>query len=222
MGATQFGIGALQGLIGGFKTRKANKELERLDANAPKYTANKGIMDFYGKALERYGVSPTASAMYKRQQQNIGRGVSGAIGALQDRRSGQAGISSILRASNDASLNAEAAAEQRRDTTFGQLGNAAQMQAGEQRMEFDVNQQQPFERKYNRLSQKAGAAAQLTNSGITNAVQGIGNVASMYMLDNAYGDSGGRGGSGTWNSGDGTGMTGINNDFRLKNRRRKY
>lgn len=179
-GATQFGLGALQSLIGGFKARKYQKQLENL--KSPEYSQNKGILDYYNQALSRYNVSPTDSALYKRQMNNIGRGVATGISALQDRRSGQAGISSILRAQNDASLNAEVAGEQQKNQRFGQLGSATQLKVGEDDKAFQYNQQLPYERKYNLLSMKAGAANQTANSGITNSFGGLNTLAQLGML----------------------------------------
>jgi hypothetical protein len=184
-GATQFGIGALQSLIGGFKARKAQKQLEGMQS--PEYKKNQGILDYYNQALSRYNVSPTDSAMYKRQMNNIGRGVATGISSLQDRRSGQTGISSILRAQNDASLNAEVAAESQKNQRFGELGNATNMKAGEDRTAFQINEVQPFERKYNLLSMKAGAANQTSNTGISNAFNGLQSLANMGMYNKEFG-----------------------------------
>lgn len=192
----QVGGGLLQSIIGGIGARKRQRELERFNQNAPQYKANQGIMDFYNQALARYNVNPTESALYKRQMQDIDRGVSTGIGALQDRRSGTAGISSLVRSANDARLGANVAAEQQRDQRFGQLGSAAQMKAGEERTAFDINQMQPFERKFNMLAQRAGAANQLANTGLSNVFGGLQN----YTMAQAMGNSGGSGQGGFFNT----------------------
>ena len=118
-----FGIG--QSIFSGRK--KAERNLNKQIDAAPKTTANKSILDFYNNALQRYGVDPTSSSLYKTQQQNIGRNVASGVASMQDRRLGNSGISSLLRAANDASLNSVAAAEQQRDQRFGVLGNATNM-----------------------------------------------------------------------------------------------
>lgn len=214
------GVLGLGQMIGGWiQQGKANEELGELDKNSPRYAQNQGIMDYYNKALSRYNVSPTSSAMYKRQNQNIQRGVATGIGALQDRRSGQAGISSIIRASNDAMLNAEVAAENQQNQRFGQLGQATGMKAGEDRMAFQINEVDPFERKYNRLSQKSGAGSQIANAGISNVFGGLRNYADQQLMRDLYGNS--DSGSGSRDRG-GSGLTGLSNEWLYKNRKRKY
>lgn len=180
----QAGFGVLQTILGGIQSFSATRRLEKMQS--PVYNPNKGIMDFYNQALQRYNVSPTASAMYKRQIRDIDRGVSTSIAALNDRRSGIAGASSILRAANDARLDANVAAENQQNQRFGQLGNAAQAKAGEERMAFQNNEIAPFERKYNLLSAKAGGGAQIMNAGISNAFGGLQNFSNMEMLKKMY------------------------------------
>lgn len=190
----QAGLGLIQGIVGGIKAKKAQKQLEKLQS--PTYKQNDGIMKYYNEALARYGVSPSDSALYKRQQQNINRGVSTGISALQDRRSALAGTSSLLRNANDASLNAEVAAENQRNQRFGQLGGAAQMKAGEDRMAYQQNELAPFERKYNLLAAKAGANNQTVNAGISNIFGGLQNMSNMKMIDKMYANDG-SGGTGS-------------------------
>lgn len=160
--------GIAQSIIGGIGARKRQKELNKLIDNTTKYEANKSIMDYYGQALSRYGVSPTDSALYKQQMQGINRNVANAVSATQDRRSGLAGVSSILRGANDATLSANVAAEQQRDRRFNELGQATNMRAQEEQKEWQQNKMLPFELKYNMTSQRAGAANQLANAGLQN------------------------------------------------------
>lgn len=181
----QTAIGLAQGIIGGIKAKKAQKALERLET--PTYTQNQGILDYYNQALSRYGVSPTDSAMYKRQTQDINRNVSQGISSLQDRRSGLAGTSSILRAANDAKLNANVAAEQEKNRRFAELGGATQAKAGEDYKAFQYNKIAPYEKKYNLLAMKAGAANQAANAGMKNAFGGIQSMGNIGMLNQQYG-----------------------------------
>ena len=203
------GAGLIQSIVGGIKAGKAQKQLEKMQS--PQYAQNQGILDYYNKALARYNVSPTDSAMYKRQMNNIGRGVATGISSLQDRRSGQAGISSILRAQNDASLNAEVAAEQQKNQRFGELGQATGMKAGEDRMAFDINQQQPFERKYNLLAMKAGAANQTANAGMSNIFGGLQNLQNYNLYNKEYGGSQNYGADGMRRQ-----MRGLRNEQKIK------
>ncbi len=181
IGSAIQGIAGLTQTIGGWiQGSKATKQLEKLQS--PTYSANKGILDYYNQALSRYGVSPTDSAMYKRQMQNIGRNTATGINSFQDRRSGQAGISSLLRSANDASLNAEVAAEQQKNQRFGELGNATQLKAGEDKEEFNINKMQPYERKYNLLAMKAGGGNQIMNAGLQNIYGAGSSLAQMDMI----------------------------------------
>ena len=182
------GLGGLQSLIGIGQSlfsgrKKAERQLNQQIDNAPKTTANKSILDFYNNALQRYGVDPTSSSLYKTQQQNIGRNVAGGISSLQDRRSGQAGISSLLRAANDASLNSVAAAEQQRDQRFGMLGNATNMKSNEDERVFEQNEMLPYNLRLQLKAQKLQGANQRTNAGQLNFFNGLGTLGSSGIFD---------------------------------------
>lgn len=215
LAAIQAGAGAAQSIFGLIQAGKAQKQLGNLQS--PKYSQNKGILDFYNQALQRYNVSPTDSAMYKRQMQGVDRGVATALAGLNDRRSGLAGASSILRASNDAKLDANVAAEQERSQRFGQLGTASQLKAAEDDKAFQVNELSPFERKYNLLAMKAGGGNQLANAGFQNLFGGLQNASNMSMLNQMYGD-----GSGKSSPTGSTGNSGLSNEWLFRNRKRKY
>lgn len=196
--AIQGVAGLAQTIFGGSKAKKYQRQLERMES--PTYNPNQGIMDYYNKALARYNVNPTETALYKRQMQDIDRGVSTGISALQDRRSGVAGASSLLRAANDARLNANVAAEQERNRRFGELGGATQLRAGEERRAFDINQMQPFERRFNLLAMRAGAANQLANTGMSNVFQGLSNLQAALYPDESRSNEGGGGRGGFYNT----------------------
>ena len=185
LAAIQAGAGILQSVIGGINARKAQKQLEGM--KSPVYRQNDSILNYYNQALQRYGVAPTDTALYKRQSRDIDRGVSQGINALQDRRSGLAGASSILRAGNDARLDANVAAENQKNQRFGELGQAAGMKTNEDDKAFQQNEIAPFERKYNLLAMKAGANNQTTNSGISNIFGGLQNMYTTSMLKKYYG-----------------------------------
>ena len=119
--------------------------------------------------------------------QNLNRNVAGTINALQDRRSAIAGLPGLLRGASDASLNTEVAAENEKNQRFAQLGGATGMKAAEDRMAYQQNELAPFERKYNLLAQKAGAANQLTNTGLSNIFGGLQNMQNMNYLNQMYG-----------------------------------
>ncbi len=180
----QAGLGLVQGIAGFIQNRKATKAMENMQS--PTYTANKGILDYYGKALQRYNVDPYQTSMYKMQQQNANRGLASGLGALQNRRAALAGVSNLVQGYDDASLKAGAAAEQQQGQNLAQLGQAAGMKAGEEQMAFNINEQQPFERKYNLKAMKAGGGVDIMNSGISN-IFGAGNTyMQQKQLDQMY------------------------------------
>jgi hypothetical protein len=164
----QAGVGLAQFVGGLIGQAKGRKELKGLMKNTPKYGEDTGIMGYYNQALQRAGVSPAQSSMYKRQMQNIGRSAAQGLQASQDRRGGLAAASSISRGMSDAALAAEGAAEAQQERRFGLLGSAAQMAAGERRRAFDINVMQPFEMKRQMAAQRAASGAQTANMGISN------------------------------------------------------
>jgi hypothetical protein len=176
------GLGGLgQAIFGGGRAKRAQRELDRLQN--PVYEQSKAIGDYYTKALNRYSANPYQSNMYRAHERNAQRGFSTGINALQDRRSGLAGISKLMQGYNDSMLNAGAAAEQQQAQALGQLGQAASAQQGEDRMSFQVNKMLPFERKYNELSQKAGAGAQTFNAGLSNLFGSASTLGQMAFDD---------------------------------------
>lgn len=184
----QAGAGLVQSIIGGGKARKAQKELEQLQT--PTYTQNQSILDFYNKALQRNNVDPYSSNLYKMQQQGIQRSTAQGLGGLQDRRSGLAGISSLVQGQNDSLLRAGVAAEENQNQRFGQLGQAAAMKAQEDNTAFHYNQVAPYEKQYNLLAMKASGANQTTNAGLQNIFGGLGNASQISLAKQMYGSSG--------------------------------
>lgn len=171
----QAGIGAIQSVVGWIQAAKAQKKLQKM---VNSYVPNQSIMSYYNTALSRYNTNPQDSALYKSQQQNINRNMANSLTGLNDRRSALAGLPSLLRSSNDASLNAEVAAENEKNQRFGVLGGATQMKAQE---DF-----KPFELKYNLLSQKASGGNQIGNAGLSNLYGGLQNYQNMQSLNKMY------------------------------------
>lgn len=160
--------------------RKAQKNLEQ---HLNSYKPNQGIMDFYTKALSKYNANPYTSASYNRQTQNANRNLTTGLSSLQDRRSGLAGVGSLVQGANDASLKAVGQAEQDQSQDLAQLGQATGMKAQEDKYKF--------EGKYNLLSQKAGAASQTTNAGISNLFGGLGGIQDYANINKFGGDGSG-------------------------------
>jgi hypothetical protein len=99
------------------------------------------------------------------------------IGAMQDRRSGLAGVSRMVGLGNDAMGRAGVAAEQQRNQRFGQLGGATQMKTAEDYKKFDINVNTPYQRNLQLKQMKAQAANERFNAGLNM----IGGAASNFM-----------------------------------------
>lgn len=188
----------IQGILGGaqlfgglINQAKGRKEVKNLLANRPTAEEDTGIMSYYNQALQRAGVSPTQTSMYKRQMQNIGRGAATGLRAAQDRRGGLAAASSISRGMSDSALAAETAAEGQQERRFGQLGSAAQMAAGERRRVFDINKMQPFQTKLSMAAQRAAGGAQTANIGLSNIFGAGSTISQSDLYKQIYGDEGG-------------------------------
>lgn len=193
----QGGIGLVQSIFGGSRAHKAQRALENLQT--PTYEKSKAIGDYYNKALQRYNINPYQSNMYNQQQRNIQRGMVAGINALQDRRSAIGGISKLVQSQNDASLKAAAAAEGQQAQAFGQLGQAAGMQAGEDRQAFNINKMLPYEKQYSLLAQKAAGGNQTMNAGIQNLFGAGSSFGQMkfddYLMNKYYGGGSDQGGA---------------------------
>lgn len=188
--ALQTGVGVVQSIIGGIKAKKAQKQLENLQT--PRYNESSSIMDYYNKALQRYNLNPYQSAEYQHDTQMGARNQAAGISALQGRGSAVGGISRLAAQGNDLALRAGAQAEQTQNQRFGQLGQASQMKAGEDMNAFQYNEVAPYEKKYNLLSMKAGAANQTANSGMSNIYGGLGALQDYANIDKMYGTEGSR------------------------------
>lgn len=173
----QTGAGLFQSIFSG--RRKQERELERQLGQSPMYQANKGIMDYYQQALNRFNENPYQSAQYKTAERNAQRLTSTGLSALQDRRSALAGVNRLVGVQNDALQNAAVQAEQQRNVRFNQLGSATQAQAGEQRRAFDINQMSPYLRRLQMQQMKTGAANARFDAGLSNIFGGAGSASSI-------------------------------------------
>ena len=166
--------GAAQFLFSG--QRKAEKKLTKEIEAIPEYTKSPSILDFYEQARQRYGVSPTQTAAYKRQMQNIQRAGATALAGAGGARGRMGAASTIARQLSDATLGAEQAAEQEQARRFGQLGQAAQMMRGE-----DVMSEQrkllKQEQRLRQASARAAGAAAIKRAGLTNIFGGMSDMA---------------------------------------------
>lgn len=179
----QSAIGLGQFIAGAVQRKRAEKAAE---AQIQKLGPDTGIMSYYNQALQRYGVSPTQSAMYKRQMQNIQRAAATGLAGAGGQRGRLGAASSVARSMSDAALGAEVAEEQQKAQQFGQLGAASQLAAAEKR--------RPEELRLQMALQKAAGGSQIANVGMSNIFGGLQSAATQKLYRDIYG-VGGKGGS---------------------------
>jgi hypothetical protein len=96
-------------------------------------------------------------------------------------------ISNLVAGANRASLGNIANAEQINSRALGQLGHAASAKSNEDKMAFNINEMQPFERKYNLLAAKASGGNKSVGAGISNIFGGFNAYKDMQSAQNTYG-----------------------------------
>ena len=171
------GVAGLGQTIGGaIQRRRGEKAAE---AQIGKLGPDQGIMSYYNQALQRYGVSPAQTALYKRQMANIQRAAATGLAGAGGARGRMGAASSIARSMSDAALNAEVAAEQQQNQRFGQLGAAAQMAAAEKRRPEEIRLQMQL--------QKAAGGSQVANVGMGNIFSALQSGITSDMYGKAYG-----------------------------------
>lgn len=181
LGGVQALAGGIQSILGAGQSRRARRALENLPS--PTTTASASINDYYNRA----NTNPYATQAYQQQQNQINRGTTTGLSMLQDRRSGLAGISTLVRGQNDSLLRAGASAEQQQRAM---LGDATRLKASDDQRMFQINKMLPFERKYSMLASKAAGGNQIMNSGLQNMFNGLGTAAMGFMGDGNGGNTG--------------------------------
>lgn len=207
------GVGLYQAISGGIKAHKAQKALENL--NAPTYTPNAGLSNYYKTALDRFQTNPYSSQQYTVARQNAQRSQAAGLSALGGRAGGAiAGVSRLSAITDDSLLKAGVQAEQQQNQRFGQLGQATQMKAADDKYAFQTNQLMPYQQKYNLLAAKATGGNQQLNAGLSNIYGSATSAGEAGLARSIYGTgggglgfrfgggggSGGNGGSGGYNS----------------------
>jgi hypothetical protein len=192
---TSAGISAGLQVVGGlaqtlFSGRKKNQAA--LDAlKTPTIMPNKAISDYYQTALNRYYTNPFQSNQYLAEKKAADSGIATGIGALQDRRSGLAGIPKLIGLSDDAMNKAGTRAVQEQNQRFGQLGSATQMKAGDDRYDFQINKLMPYQKELNTLTEKAAGSNQRFDAGLTNLFGGLSNASYLSSMGKKRSNSGG-------------------------------
>lgn len=170
--------GGIQAATSGQK--KAERALDKSIEAIPEYTMSPSILQYYEQAKQRYGISPTQTAMYKRQMQNIQRAGATGVAALRGARGRMAAVPSIVRSLSDSSLGTEVAGEQEQARRFSQLGSATQMKAGQEA----AVEQRKLAKQQQRISAaqaKAVGRAAVKRAGLTNIFSGLTDIGKAAM-----------------------------------------
>lgn len=189
------------------QAKKAEKQAEDSLKNAPKYSPNQSILNYYDTALRKYNTSPTDTAQYKLDKRNINQSTVQALSSLNKLRSGN--VANIIQGQNNSLLKAAAIADNRKQQEFNVLGNATGMKAGQDAKAFQQNELYPFEGNYNLLTAKAAGARANQRQATQNAYNNANAVVSMmgedgggsnFNLNSVFGSKGQRS-EARWNKG---------------------
>jgi len=195
------------------KAKKAERSLEDSLKNTPQYKPNQSILNYYQTALNKYNTNPSDTREYKLASQDIKQGTVQGLKALQDRRSGLAGVPTLIGNQNNSLLNAAVRSEQEKARQFGVLGQATGMKAGEDKAAFQQNEMYPFESRYNLMSMNAAGNRESQRNSTQNAYSNLSTATSIFQnnVDNGNNMFGGKkrsggGGNGSnsfrrWNNG---------------------
>lgn len=170
------------------RRKRRERELDEMAKQSPLYGGSKPISEYYQTALNRYKENPYQSQQYQVGARNIQRSTAQGIGALQDRRSALGGISRLAQGQADALTNLGVSAEGQRNARFGQLGAATQMKNADLMQQFQINQQDPYLRKFGLQQSKVQAANQEYANAVQGVQQNLSNAASIG-LNSASGKS---------------------------------
>lgn len=158
--------------------KKKEKALEAHAANAPKYAGSQEISKYYNMSQQQANTAAQQSDLYKQQQKDIARQSGMGLSATNIAQGGQSAAAKINQSATDASMRAFTNASQQKERRMGALGQASQLMSADKMKQFQINQQQPWETKYNLLAAKAAQAAQQQQAGFAN-IAGAGQAAAM-------------------------------------------
>jgi hypothetical protein len=182
----QGGAGLAQTILGAGQRKRAERNAQK---QIGRLGPDKGILSYYNQALQRAGVSPTQSALYKRQMQNIQRAGATGLAGARGTAARMGAASSIARSLSDATLGAEVAAEGQQERRFAQVLPAAQLAAAEKR--------RPEELRLQMMLQKAAGGSDIANTGLSNLFGALQSYGTNQLYKEIYGLGGtGRSGGG--------------------------
>ncbi len=172
-------VGLGQFLFSGQK--KAERGLRKEIEAIPEYAKAPSIMDYYQQARQRFGVSPTESALYKQQTQEAERAVATGLAGARGSRARMGVSTSLARVLSDAKLKARVAAEQEQNRRFGQLGSAAQMEA-QQGLLADQRRLLKQQQRLSLAEAKAQGTAAIKRAGLTNIFGGMSDIGKAGAM----------------------------------------
>jgi len=180
--AISSGLGVLGGLgqILTAGTKKKEKALEEQANKAPKYAGSQEIGQYYKMAQQQANTAAQQSALFKQNQQLQQRNLASGLAASNTTMGGQGLVSKLVQGANDASMKNLASAESQKERRMGALGQASQLMSADKMKQFQINQQQPWETKYNLLAAKAAQAAQQKQAGWSN-IAGAAQTGAMAL-----------------------------------------
>lgn len=171
------GMGTAQMISANKGRRRA--ELEAKAQNSPIYKPSKSIQSQYQEAKNRYMESPYQSQEYLQGMKNINQASAEGIFGAQRLRGGIGGMSKISGTKANALQNLAIGVGSRKDQRFRDLGQASQAMAGEEKMEFDINKQTPYNRDLQLAQWKAQSAADAEQAGLSTIGTGLSNLATF-------------------------------------------
>lgn len=178
------GLGLLQFLFSG--QRKAEKGLGKEIEAIPEYVKAPSITDIYQQSRQRFGISPTESALYKQQVQEAERAVATGLAGARGSRARMGASTSLGRILSDAKLKARVAAEQEQNRRFGQYVGAAQMEA-QQGLLADQRRLLKQEQRLRQAAARAQGAAAIKRAGLTNILGSMTDMAKAGASMSGYG-----------------------------------
>lgn len=176
-----------QATIGGIEAATsgagaAQRDFENFSKTRPIAQRSKTLDDYYQRRLNAANENPYQSAQYLISKQEADRRLMAGIGAMQQRGGALGAISKLDLMRTDSQNQAIRNAENYRAQNLNQLGQATQMQVGQDRYLYDVNQATPFNTMLGIKQMKSAAANERLNAGLNM----IGGAASNYAMGQMY------------------------------------
>ena len=162
--------GIVSGIVGFGQRRRANKLLRGL--SRPQYNIPNEVLQNQQMAKLAAGKG-LPSEQYAQAMQNISRQQNKSLADSMDRRGGLMTIAQNQQMGNDASLNLGVASANARRQNQQALYGINNQVAGYRDKQFEINQMQPYQEKYNYGMALKGAGLQNILGGVDKALGGI-------------------------------------------------